>query len=297
MSSASRPTSRICSVEGMDTSAKDLTRQILVISAASFMIIAALVGTGALGGTPVQDLQDGALAADATYLAPATQAFSIWSAVYVGLLVYTVWQALPSQRTSERQRALGGLIAITMVLNGIWLVLAQLTTLILTVIGIFVLLIALALTLRKAVVVSPPHGWVDRILIDGVTGLHLGWVTLASVANLTAWLTEIGPAEWENVAEVLGVVVLVVVALIGVTLSWVTARLAPALALTWGLSWLAVARLTDEPRSDVIGYTAAVVAAVILVAGIASFVRGLRGDGVRGGVTQSRSASRKTATA
>ncbi|MDE0545244.1 tryptophan-rich sensory protein [Microbacterium sp. C7(2022)] len=276
----------------MDSSAKDLTRQILVISAACFMIIAALVGTGALGGTPVQDLQDGALAADATYLAPATSAFSIWSAVYVGLLVYTVWQALPSQRANERQRALGGLIAITMVLNGIWLVLAQLTTLILTVIGIFVLLIALALTLRKAVVVSPSQGWIDRILIDGVTGLHLGWVTLASVANLTAWLTQIGPAEWENAAEVLGVTVLVAVAAIGVTLSWATARLAPALALTWGLSWLAVARLTDQPRSDVIGYAAAAVAAVILVAGIVFTVRGLRA-----GVTQNRSAAQTPATA
>ena len=64
----------------------------------------------------MQDLQGGALDADATYLAPARPAFSIWSAIYLGLIAYTVWQAMPGQRASSRQRALGWWIALTMVL-------------------------------------------------------------------------------------------------------------------------------------------------------------------------------------
>src|SRR5690349_19690560 len=97
--------------------AKDLTRQIVVISAFCFMIVAAMVGTGLFGGTPVQDLQNGALDADGSYLAPARPAFQIWSVIYLGLLAYTVWQAFPRQRSRPRQRALGWLIALTMVLN------------------------------------------------------------------------------------------------------------------------------------------------------------------------------------
>ena len=89
----------------------DLVRQIAVISAMCFMIIAAAVGTGALGGTPVQDLQNGALDADGSFLAPARPAFSIWSAIYLLLIVYTVWQALPRQRAtrpSACDRLVGG---------------------------------------------------------------------------------------------------------------------------------------------------------------------------------------------
>lgn len=260
----------------MDTPPNDLARRIGVISAAAFMIIAALVGTGALGGTPVQDLQNGALDVDGSYLAPARPAFSIWSAIYLGLIAYTVWQALPSQRADPRQRALGWWIAATMVLNGLWLVTAQFLTLPLTVLGIAVLAAALALTLRRAVVVAPPVGWLDRVLIDGVTGLHLGWVTLATAANTAAWLTQIVPADWEAAADVWGVAVLLAVAVIGVALPAVTGRLAPGLALAWGLSWLAVARLTGEPSSTVIGVTALVVAIVVLVAGIAFAVRAMR---------------------
>ncbi|KAA9107887.1 TspO/MBR family protein [Microbacterium rhizomatis] len=259
-----------------ETRSLDLTRQIVVISAMVFMIIAAMVGTGLFGGTAVQDLQGGALDADSTYLAPARPAFSIWSAIYIGLVAYTIWQALPGQRARDRQRAMGWWIALTMVLNGLWLVTAQFGTLLLTVIAIVVLLVALCITFRMSVLTrTTGDGFVDSLLIDGVTGLHLGWVTLATVANITAWLTTIGSPEWASAATVWGILVLIVVLLVGLSISWRSGwRIAPALALAWGLTWLAVARLTGEPQSPAIGITALVVAAVILIVPVV--VAGLR---------------------
>lgn len=245
--------------------ARDLARQIVVISAFCFMIIAAMVGTGLLGGTPVQDLQNGALDADASYLAPARPAFSIWTVIYVGLFAYTVWQALPRQRSRLRQRALGWLIAGTMVLNGLWLVTAQFATLPLTVLAIVLLLALLCVTFRRTVV-QPGRGVTDALLIDGVTGLHLGWVTLATVANTSAWLTTFVPESAGDAAAVWGVLVLIVVAVIGIAIAWASGwRIAPGLALAWGLSWLAVGRLAFEPENTVIGVTAIVVAVLVIV--------------------------------
>jgi hypothetical protein len=248
--------------------AKDLARQIIVISAFCFMIIAAMVGTGLFGGTPVQDLQDGALDQDGSYLAPARPAFSIWTVIYLGLFAYTVWQALPRQRGSERQRALGYLIAGTMALNGLWLVTAQFGSLPLTVLAIIVLLALLGVTFSRTVI-EPADGWADRLLVDGVTGLHLGWVTLATVANIAAWLTAVGSPDWESSADLWGVVVLIAVAVIGLGIEIASRwRLGPALALAWGLVWLAVGRLEGMPHSTAIGVTAIIVAAVILGAAL-----------------------------
>ncbi|GAA1860777.1 TspO/MBR family protein [Microbacterium koreense] len=249
----------------MVTHGKDLVRQIGVLSATSFMIIAALVGGGAFGGTPVQDLQDGALAEDGSVLAPAGPAFSIWSVIYVLLVGYAVWQALPGQRARSRQRALGWWIALSAVLNGCWLLLAQFTTLPLTVAGIVALLLVLCIAFQRTVAI-PAEGLLDSLLIDGSTGLHLGWVSLATVANTSAWLTATGPSEWADAATVLGVTVLIVVGIIAVILAWASGwHIAPALALTWGLSWLAVGRLTGEPSDVAIGTTAIVIAVVVLL--------------------------------
>jgi hypothetical protein len=255
---------------------KDIARQITVISSLGFTLVAVLIGVGGLGGTEVENSQGGQLSEQGSYLAPAGPAFSIWSVIYLGLAAYVVWQALPSQRASVRHRAIGWWIALTIVLNGLWLVAAQFLTIEWTVIVIVLLLIALCITFRISVLTRTPRaGFVDALLIDGVTGLHLGWVTLATVANTAAWLTGIVPESWGDAASAWGLAVLAVVAVIGVAIAWVSGwRIAPGLALAWGLSWLAVGRLSGEPANEAIGIAAVVVAAIVLLVPLA--VAGLR---------------------
>lgn len=261
----------------MDTEARsetgrDVTRQIAVISAVVFMIIAAMVGTGLFGGTNVRDLQGGALDADATVLAPGTPAFSIWTLVYVLMVAYAIWQALPGQRGAERQRRAGWWIALTAVLNGCWLLAAQFLNLISTVLAIVILLVALGCTLR-VLVQHPPQSWSDRLFMDATVGIHLGWVSLATVANITAWLAaEVVPPLDERTQVVWGVIVLIVVAAVGIAIALGTrtrearGRITPVLAMAWGLVWIGIARLTGEPHTEGVAITAFIVAAVVVAA-------------------------------
>lgn len=248
----------------LPTRPSDVVRQIGVISAVVFMIIAAMVGVGLFGGTAVQDLQGGALDVDASILAPGRPAFSIWSLIYVLTVAYAIWQALPSQRARQRQRTVGWWIALTAVLNGCWLLTAQFLTLPLTVLAIVVLLAALGWTLHLLTTV-PGVRFTGVVLMDAAVGLHLGWVALATVANITAWLTFTGPESWAAYAEPVGVAVLIVVGAVGIALAWVTrGRLAPALAMGWGLFWIGSERAAGEPQSTVVSITAFVVAALIV---------------------------------
>jgi len=259
----------------MQSTGRDIVRQSTIIAAAVFMIIGAAVGGGAFGGESVAELQNGALSAQGSYLAPAGPAFAIWSVIYLGLAAYTVWQALPAQRVSTRQQAIGWWVAASMVLNGLWLVTARYLNLVATVIVIAALLAVLA---RIIIMLGRDRasGPVDLTLFDGTMGLHFGWVTIATVANTAAWLTQTLPAELGEQADAWGIGVLVVVALIAVASALATRRLAPALATAWGLVWLAVGRLGGEPQSTPIGVTALVVATVIVVAGVIGLLRGRR---------------------
>ncbi|NUT57378.1 MAG: tryptophan-rich sensory protein, partial [Agromyces sp.] len=103
----------------------DLARQLTVAVSALLAVIGSFIGSGAAGGTPVQDAAGGALAADATLLAPGSGAFSIWSLIYFGLLAYAVWQFLPSQRTAERHRRIGYLVAASLLINAAWILSIQ----------------------------------------------------------------------------------------------------------------------------------------------------------------------------
>jgi len=259
----------------MNGTGRDILRQSTIIASAVFMLIGAAVGGGAFGGEPVSELQNGALSAQGSYLAPAGPAFAIWTLIYLGLAAYTVWQALPAQRDSERQRTIGYWVAASMVVNGLWLVTARYLNLVMTVLVIVALLAVLA---RIIVLLGRirASGAVDVTLFDGVSGLHFGWVTIATVANASAWLTQTLADGLGEQADAWGIAVLVVVAVIAAASALITRRLAPALATAWGLAWLAVGRIGGEPQSTPIGVTALIVAAIIIIAGVIGLLRARR---------------------
>ena len=78
---------------------------IITVLGVAAAIVAAFIGSGALGGTSISEAAGGALSADATPIAPAGAAFSIWSVIYLGLAGYALWQLTPGARRSPRQHA------------------------------------------------------------------------------------------------------------------------------------------------------------------------------------------------
>jgi len=251
------------------TTRSDLARQLTVAVSAVLAVIGSFIGSGAAGGQQVQDAAGGALAADATLIAPGTGAFSIWSVIYFGLLAYAVWQFLPGQRTDARHRRLGYPVAASLLLNAAWILSIQFDLLWLSVPVIVALLIVLIAAFRICLAM-PPKNALDAIVTDGTVGLYLGWVIVATAANITAALTATGWDGWGIPPETWAVIVVAVAGLIGIALAvWDRGRIAPMLSLGWGLAWIAVARLTDEPASTVVGVTAIIAAAAVVLVTVA----------------------------
>ncbi|MFQ6171244.1 tryptophan-rich sensory protein [Oryzobacter sp. R7] len=243
----------------------DRLRQVAVTVAEVVCVVGTLVGVGVLG-TRVEESSGGALAADATLLAPAGPAFSIWSVVYLGLAGYTVWQWLPEQATDRRHRAIGWLVAASMVLNALWLLVTQQGWIWVSVVVIVVLVRTLGLLVRR-LTEHPSYGTAETVLVDGTFGLYLGWVAVATCANVTAALVASGVDPGRTASEVLAVVVIAVAAGVGVLLARrFGGRWAVAVAMAWGLGWIAWGRVAAEPRSVLVGLAALVAALVVLSA-------------------------------
>jgi hypothetical protein len=265
----------------------DVTRQVGVLALAVLATAGATVGSGAFGGTPIAEAADGALSSSATPVAPGTPAFAIWSVIYAGLLAYAVWQALPAQRQDPRQRRTGWLAALSMLLNAAWIGVVQAGALWLSVLVIAALLVVLV---RIVLASRPPRSWVESLLVDGTFGAYLGWVTIATIANVTAALAASGVGELGLGATGWSVVLLAAAAVVGVGYARFTGRLSIALALAWGLAWVAVARSTGEPRDGAVAATAAVAAVVTLGSSVVARVQAARGH------DRSRNSSRSPAS-
>lgn len=251
--------------QGAGAGPRDVLRQVVVAVSAVVAIVVATIGSGAAGGTRIQDAAGGALDADATLIAPGRGAFLIWTVIYLALAAYAVWQFLPAQRASERQRRVGSLVAASMLLNATWILTVQAGLLWLSVAVIVLLLVVLCLAYATCVRL-PPHRITDAVLTDGTIGLYLGWVCIATAANVTAALVASGFDGWGLAPEVWAVLV-IAVATIAVAALGLFSRggIAPMLSASWGLAWIAVARLGGEPPSVLVGI-AAVIGIVVLVA-------------------------------
>lgn len=230
-------------------------------------IVAAFFGSGALGGTPISEAAGGALSSDATPVAPAGSAFGIWSVIYVGLAAYALWQLTPTARQSPRQREVRPWALLSAVLNAVWIWTIQLELL---VVSVAVILVLLAVLFRILVALGAPRtgGLLETVVVDGTFGLYLGWVSVAVLANIYAWLADAGATAFTELP--LTVVGIAVAVGIGVVTALIfRGRIAPALATAWGLAWIAVGRTEGAHESMALVWTAAIAAAVVLVVALA----------------------------
>lgn len=244
--------------DGMTRPPRPLARHLTVTASFLFAMAATAVGVGAFGGEPIAEAANGLLAADSTHLAPAAPAFMIWSVIYAGLGAYTLWQWW--DRDDERRIA-GHAIA-SLLLNAAWILSIQAGWVGLSVMVILMLLVVLADLFRR-ISARPLPGLIGKVVVNGTFGAYLGWVSVATCANIAAALKGAGVDGAGN-PSLLAVAVLGVVAVIGLALPLAGRRaVAAPLAMIWGLAWIAVGRATDEPHAPVVALTAAAVAVVI----------------------------------
>ncbi|WP_425339203.1 hypothetical protein [Microterricola viridarii] len=183
---------------------------------------------------------------------------------------------MPAQKRAARQRKLGYLVAASLLLNAAWILSVQFDQLWLSV-PVIVALLAVLVRAFAVTIKNPPESAVDGIVTDGTIGLYLGWVCVATAANVAAVLVAAGFDGWGIDAEVWAAAVLALTGVVGILLAvYGGGRIAPALSLVWGLVWVGVARLGDEQFSNSTAIGAFIAAGVIVLVTVVARVHAQR---------------------
>src|SRR5690625_702129 len=240
-----------------------LARRIAVTVSYLVCLVGSMIGVGVFGGTPISEAAGGLLSTDATHLAPASTAFSVWTVIYIGLGAYTLWQWW--DRSDPRR--LGWLVVASLLLNAAWILSVQGDLIWVSVVVIAALVVVLAATFRR-LLSARPRTRVEAVVADGTLGLYLGWVCVATAANIAAALAGAG-FTGGGYPEVWAVVVIAAVAAIGIAMAVAgRGRLAVSATLVWGLGWVAVAGSSGEPESLPVSVAAVIAAALVALATI-----------------------------
>jgi translocator protein len=244
-------------------------RQLLVI-AALVVMIATNVLANAL---PLNNQTTGEISARfPIYFEPAGYVFSIWGLIYLGLIVYAVYQALPAQQHNPRLRVIAYPFIFSCLANTTWLFLWHYNFFTLTQAAMVALLLALILIYRRLAAGRPAASRAEKWAVHLPFSVYLGWVTVATVANTSIVLYDwgwrgggIGEPAW-------AVIMLLVTAVLTFTILWRHGDVAYALVIIWAATGIAV----KQSDSSLVAGTAMAVAIVAAVGIAASLIRSAR---------------------
>lgn len=205
----------------------------------------------------VADVSD----AHPTLLTPAGYAFAIWGLIYGATLFYAVSALLPAQLDVRFHDRVAPWLLATNVLSSFWV--ACFTT------EHFVpsLLIIVATLVCCAVMYSIAS---DHLLSEHLShywrlpfGLWLGWLGIATLANLSLTLAAAGVPAWPVSAAVWTAVLLVFAGIAAVSLSAVFLDPVVPLVISWATAAIAVEHWQDSSLVAVAASLVAVKAGLI----------------------------------
>jgi len=202
-----------------------------------------------------------------TVFTPASYAFSIWGLIYLLLTGFVIYQARGLFKSIENDDfvlKIGWWFVLSCFANCAWIV-----AWVYDFTGLSVLLITLLLiSLVKIVLNSNMERWdapfSKIVLLWWPFCIYAGWVTVAVIANISAWLTKIG---WNGLglADATWAIIMILVAgSINLLMIWSRNMREFALVGIWALIAIAVANSGEYPSV----YWVSVATALILLIAI-----------------------------
>ena len=226
---------------------KDTPRQIAnILSVVLALTVNVLASVLPLNGQNTGEISD----RFQVYFVPAGYVFAIWGVIYLGWIAFAVYQALPAQKESPRLRRLGYLFALSGVFNAAWLFCWHYNAFGLSVLVMLTLLgLLIASYLRLNVGLTPVRA-AERWCVDVPFSVYLGWISVATIANITDWLYFVG---WDGLGiapQVWAVILLVVASAVGLGMALTRRDSGYLLVFVWSFVGIAVKQISTPLVSN-----------------------------------------------
>ncbi len=255
---------------------KTAVRPVSLLVAATYLVMVTV--NGLANGLPINGVRTGEVSdAYPNLFAPAGYAFSIWGVIYTLLLLHVLYQ-FGVFRTDRADTALldrvGRYFAISSLANAGWILAWHYDLIGLSVLLMLVILVSLGVIVQtiRAASLSTRDTWLVAVPFS----VYFGWITVATVANVTVFLVSLGWDGFGLAESTWAVIILLVAAAIGTAAMLRNNDLAYGAVLLWAFTAILVKHQSadgfagDYPQ---VTATAAACLVIFLAAGAVILVR------------------------
>jgi translocator protein len=216
---------------------RDLLRQIVVVVS----VIATITINILANALPFNGISTGEISDQfKVYFVPAGYVFAIWGLIYIGMIAFAVYQALPSQRENPGLRRVGYWFALSGVFNSAWLFSWHYQVFALTIVIMLALLASLLVIYLQLEIGKRPVDVAEKWFIHLPISTYLGWISVATIANASDVLYYFGWNGWGLASEIWTVVMLAAALTLGLAMIFTRGEIAYPGVLIWAIIGIAL---------------------------------------------------------
>jgi len=197
-----------------------------------------------------------------TLVTPAGFTFAIWGIIYVLLLVFVVYQVLPKNRDKPFLQQIGLLFALSGACNVSWLFLWHYGQVTYSLVLMFALLASLILIYLRLDIGRAAVSLKEMVCVHLPFSVYLGWISIATIANVSVALTAVGWDGWGIESSSWAVAIICVALLL--SLAMLAAR--KDIAFSFVVAWALIGILAKQSGNETIVLASEIGIALILAA-------------------------------
>ncbi|MCE9645792.1 MAG: tryptophan-rich sensory protein [Chloroflexi bacterium] len=241
---------------------KDTLRQFAnVLSVVIALTVNILASALPLNGQNTGEISD----RFSVYFVPAGYVFAIWGIIYIGWIAFAIYQARSAQKESPRLRKLGYLFALSGLFNAGWLFCWHYNLFGLSVLVMLTLLGLLVASYLALNVGGTPVSSAEKWSVDVPFSVYLGWISVATIANVTDWLYSVNWNGFGLAPQAWAVIMLAVASGVGLLMAVTRRDSGYLFVFVWSFAGIAL----KQAAEPLVANSAWVAAAVAL--GLAVF--------------------------
>ncbi len=237
-----------------------------IIRILNFVSLILTIAVNGLANTlPINNLTTGEVSDSFNALfTPAGYVFAIWGVIYIALTIFAVYQILPAQKNNTRIDRIGPWFIFANIFNGAWIFAwhyQQFPLSLLLMLGLLVSVLTIYLRLGIGIGNSNPK---ERWLIETPFSIYLGWISVATIANVSVVLLDLNWGGFGITETVWTIVMLVIGTILGLLMTYLRSEVFYSLVLIW-----AFVGITQNGSGDslvtIMAWAGAIILAIFLV--------------------------------
>ncbi|MBN2443214.1 MAG: tryptophan-rich sensory protein [Spirochaetales bacterium] len=218
-----------------------------------------IVVNGLANALPIGGISTGALSDSYPNLfVPAGITFAIWGLIYLFLLGFIIYQARDilkkEQKPDSSLHSIGPFFILSCAANICWIFVWHYRIVWLSIIFMFAILGCLLSIYLRLDIGKSKSSLMEKVFYDIPFSIYLGWITVATIANITAFLVTIGWNGFGIPENIWTIVMIGAAAVITLLVLFTRKDIAYALVIIWALGGIIIKRTNAmfPPREGIV---------------------------------------------